>query len=66
MLTTKKRTFKLSECHVTADARRPDHWLLLELVTKTIVTMQVGSLKEVEEWLAVCVANGASSHHFAS
>jgi hypothetical protein len=43
VLTAKKRSFKLSECHVTADARRPDSWLLLELGTKARHRKNFGS-----------------------
>jgi len=67
LLKAKKKVFTLADCYVTVDSKHIDTWIIFHADTKEVTFFKcTQGLKEAEEWLAVCVANGSNSHYFAS
>lgn len=64
-LKTKKKAFLLSQCYITVDTTKNDIWIIMEIDSKEVSFIKCKNIKEVEEWLSTCVANGAISSYFS-
>jgi hypothetical protein len=61
----KKKSILLSECYVIAATKRNDTFFIVEINTKESTMFICSTQKEVEDWMSVCIVNGAHSSHFS-
>lgn len=65
-LKTKKKLIDLPGCYVSVDTKKYDSWIIVDTQTKEVCYFKCKNLKDVEDWITVCIANGASSYHFST